>query len=429
MSFHIEGIRPEFHELKLRKNISTPSTIHGYSLAIEYMRNWILSKFPDNFFKTVHVNGKHVLADYRKFKEEKLHQIIKPAIAIIPILNIDYNRENIDLVQGPMRMFTIRSKFKNNRFLEDYDNNVFIEMQMKQIEMIFNFKIRVKSRAQQLDLLEYTRLACRIGSTQSENLDIDCHVPYDIILAVAIDNGFELITDDNGFTHIYDIVSFLKYLNSHSYLQFTYKFRTINGKSEFFIRIPNCYINISNLEGISIDDGERQGSLDDNFHIEFTSTLKFPVPSFFVYYSYGDHRIIGKEQKDINALYQIVTTGPPDIDEHNWRQYLTTQWIDDSKDVKQIYFRELLENNNLQKVISYNISIGLSPAIFMNIKIYNGQKEIPINIDWKNYIININQDKLIDEVSDIAIYADLNYINDTISNIENIENNRIKVSS
>ena len=427
MGYNIDGIKPSFNELHLRKNLSIPSTVHGYSLAIEYMRNWILSKYTENFFKTVHINGKHVLADYRKFKNEKVQPITKPAVAIMPGLNPDYNRDNVDLIQGGLNIYTVRTKCADFNFLSDYDNNVFLALQMKQIEMPFNFKIRVESRAQQLDMLEFTRIACRIGSTQGEYMDYDCHVPYDIMLAIAIDNGFEIYQDDKG-THIKDIISFLHYLNGHSKMYFTYKLRTINGRHEFFIRIEGAYVHISCLDGISMDDGERHGSLDANYHVEFTATVKFPVPAFFVYYSQGNHRIVGKELQNVDALYQIVTVGPPEKDEHNWGQYFTTQWSDPDKKLSSIYFKDLVNNDKLMKVIKYNIQIGLSPAVFMSIKMYNGQRELPIRIDWQNYTIYSKQQDVPDELTDIAFYVDLNYINNTLAHIEELDKDRLRLS-
>lgn len=423
-SFRIEGIRPSISDLPLRKYVSVPSTTHGYSLAIEYIQNWILNKYPKDFFKTVHVNGKHVLADYRKFKRNEKRLVEKPALAIVPTVNTDYNRDNVDLIQGGLNLFTRRSSFDDN-FLQDYDNNIFIGMQMKQIEMPVSFKIRVKTRAQQLDMLEYTRLACRIGSTQGEHIDIDCHVPYDIMVAVALDCGFELVKDINDEYRIKDVVGFLNYLNSHSQIPFSYKYRTANGRDEFFIRLKGSYVHISCLEGVSIDDGERQGHLDNNFHIEFTATLTFPTPAIFVYRSLGEHRIMYKEPRDINALYQIVAVGPPEVDENNWRKYLSTQWIEPEKTLEDIEFEPLLENNNLKRVMKYTIDTGLSPRNFMNIKVYNGQREIPVRIDWENYVIKPKVHKVVDEVTDIAIYADLNYINDTINNLDHIDKSRM----
>ncbi len=421
---------PSLHgpdDIHLNKYISIPSTVHGYSLAIEFMRDWILSLYPQEFFKTVHIGGNHAYADYRKFNKERLHQIVKPAIAITPNLNTDYNRDNVELIQGGLNIYTRRSPHYNDRFFNDFDSNCFIGIQFRQLEMPFSIKMRVRSRAQQLDLLEYTRIAARIGSTQTHFIDMDCHVPYDIMMALALDMGFEVVKEDDTYK-IKDIISFLRYLNSHSLVPFNYKLRTINGKCEFFIRIKDCHVHISCLDGIAIDDGEKQGSTDYNFHIEFTSTLHFSVPAIYSYYSKNEHRIMNKEIGDINALYQIISVKPPEVNERGWGQYLTTQWIEDSNHLDEIGFEELINNNDLKRVIKHNVDIGLSPAMFMDIKLYNGQQDIGIKIDWEHYKIIIKQD-VREEVSDIAIYADLGYINDTLANLDHINDSRFTQTS
>ena len=52
---------------KLYRNLVLPSYVHGYSLAIEYMKKWFVDKFPKDYFKVIHINGKHVLDDWRDF--------------------------------------------------------------------------------------------------------------------------------------------------------------------------------------------------------------------------------------------------------------------------------------------------------------------------------------------------------------------------
>lgn len=410
-------------DIILNKYISIPSSVHGYSLAIQFMKDWIIDTYPKDFFKTVHVGGKHVYADYRQFNKLQ-QQVEKPAVAIMPSLNTEYNREAVDLIQGGLNIYTRRSPFYDDKFFHDKGSNIAIGIMFKELEMPFQIKMRVKSRAQQLDLLEYTKINCRIGSTQTHFNDIDCHVPYDIILAVAMDMGFELIKKEDGTYHVKDLVNFLRYLNSNSKLPFTYKMRTINGKCEFFIRIKHCYSHISCLEGISIDDGERQGSLESNFHIDFNAILHFTIPAIYAYYSMAEHRVMNKEPGDIKALYQIVSAKPPEVNEKGWNQYLTTQWVDYNRHIDDIDFRELLENKDLQRVMEHNVDLGLSPAMFMDVKLYNAQREIPIYLDWKNFRIRVNRD-MKNPISDIAIYADLGYINATLDNLDNLHGSRM----
>ena len=415
-----------FQGIHLNKYLSVPSAIHGYSIAIEYMKSWFLEKYPKNFFKTVHVNGKHVLADYRRFNKEKLIRIEKPAVAIIPTINQEFNNDMVDLIQGGPNIFTRRSQFWNDRFFIDNENNIYMGIQMKQIEMPFTFRIKLSSRAQQLDFCEFTKINCRIGSTETHFIDTDVSVPYDMMMAVAMDVGFELDQDVNGIHHVKDISGFINYLNANSCLPFMYKLRTINGRSEFFVRLNRCHTHIASLDGISIDDGERVGSLDKSFNVEFQSTLKFSVPAIFAYYSRTEHRIQNRDLSGDLGMYQIVSVKPPEYNTKGWEQYLSTQWDDYSLHIDEIYFDELLQHSDIKKVIDYNISIGLSPSIFMDVIIYNGQKDLNATIDWNKRCIRVNSDVL-EPVSDIAIYADMAYINQTIINIDGMDKSRIKM--
>ena len=44
----------------LYNNLFIPSYVHGFSLAIEYMKEWFLKYLPDVNFKYIHINGKHM---------------------------------------------------------------------------------------------------------------------------------------------------------------------------------------------------------------------------------------------------------------------------------------------------------------------------------------------------------------------------------
>ena len=134
---------------------------------------------------------------------------------------------------------------------------------------------------------------------------------------------------------------------------------------------------------------------------------------------------MNKEIGDIKAMYQIISVKPPETNEKGWDQYLTTQWIDDEKHIGVIPFSELLGNSDLQRVIKHTVEMGLSPSIFMDVKLYNAHQQVPIYIEWEDYEIKVNRD-MKDKESDIAIYADLLYINDMLQNLDNMNKNRIQ---
>lgn len=412
----------KWDEIKLFRSLSIPSEVHGYSIGVEFMRDWFMEKFPKDFFKTVYINGKNIMDDFRRFNKEKILIIEKPALAIIPSISIDYNRDTLDLELGGREILTRPSKYYKDAFIIDPDNNIFLGIKLKQLEMPFTFKVRVNTRAQQLDLMNYMKMALRIGATQKHFLSMDFHIPIDIILAIAENRKFE-IKDGK----VVDIVGFLQYLNGHSLLPITYKYRTINGNSEYFVRLSDVYTHISCLDQLQIDEGVRTGHLDTNFHIEMNAILKIAVPSYYFFYSKEQYdTTYEKISTSLEALYTYKNIEPPEKNKKGWLQYLSTEWTEPERFISTIPFKELFEGGPLLEVIEYTKSLGISPSIFIDFSLYAETKEMEgYTIDWDNMEIIVNRE-IVDEACKITIYIDRSYFNEQEYIIKNIKSSRVQ---
>lgn len=418
-----------FDKITLHDYISIPSETHVYSLGVEYMRNWFLSQFDTDYFKTVYINGKHIFDDYRRFNRERLSkQVLLPAVSITPNVDVSYNRDTVDLKQWGRQTLIRRSRYFNNGLIQDYDKNIFLYLFTKTVKMQFTFRVRVSSRAQQIDLMNFMKYAFRVGATQGKNIDYDFHIPKEIMLNIAQSAGFELYEDDiSKEIKVKDNVKFLRYLNTKSVYPILYKMRTINGNSEFFFRMPGMYTHISNLDDLSIDDGERIDQIDSRFHIEMNCELTIPAPQYYYYASMDEIDQKFKQQKLIAGLYEFRNMNSPEKDEHGWRQYLSTEYNDEDRSIKVINIKELLEDKGLMWVIKRTLDTFISPKIFVNIKVYNNQCEIPIDMDWETFDLHLlNEDDLEVEYTDITIYVDLEYVNEQLQVIQNLDNNRMK---
>ena len=419
----------ENNQVELYGSLSVPSTVHGYSLAIEYMRDWFLKEFDKSFFKSIYVDGKYIFDDLVQYKKYSLLNKAKPMLAMVPTVNTDYNRENLDLQLSGRNLFMRRALYHNYSFLQDIEHNQYLGVKMRALEMDFIFKIRVGTRAQQLDLLRYMELAFRVGSTQGEYISADFHVPNEIMLTIANNAGYEIIPERNGDRYrVKDIPSFLSYLNSISHYPFIYKYRAINGNSEFFIRMDRVYMHISNLDPIQKDDGEREGVNDNNFHLEMNCQLHIPVPHYYYLYSNTSLDTRYRERNNLEGLYQISKfhIEPPETNKKGWRQYISTEYVEDTNEFTTIEFEELLENSDLMRVMKYSRDSGISPALFMDVIIYNCHEEIVIDIDWEKFLILINR-TLPDNMLMITIYLDLEYVNNSIDVIDELYKNRYTV--
>lgn len=410
---------------QLYSSISIPSTVHSYSIAVEYMKEWFISKFNKDYFKTVHIEGKHVFDDFRANPDITSNlKKLKPSVAIIPQLEFEFNRDGLDLYQFGLKTYSRRSKLESS-FFKDKDRNMYLGVSLEQLQMNFNYRMRLSSRAQQVDLYKYIQMAFRIGSTQGEYIDIDFHVPYNLMVQVAKDAGFE-IKDDR----IVNTIDFVSYLNAHSLIPILFKYRTINGKSEFFLRFREVYMHIDCTPSLSADDGEREGMLHTNFIIDMNVTLKMPTTKMFTYYSLEKHeQIENVETVDNNGigLFSIKIPSIPEKNEKGWGEYLYTEYFcEDKKEPLTIQFGELFEGSDIEKFINYTKSIHISPLIFIDFKLFNNGEEIKYNIDWDNLVLTTDK-LMVSDTTNIVVYADLDYMNKQLVNMEELYKDRFRI--
>lgn len=409
--------------VELRSSLCIPSAIEAHSLAADYIQQWFLSKFNKDWFKHVHLDKKHVFDDFRKFDITKNLKIMKPNVTIFMLPQFDFNRDYLDLNQEGPLLYHRKSRLERS-FFKDTDRNMYLGITLDQLCVDFTFRIRVTTRAEQVDTARYMKMAFRIGSTQGEDLDLDFHIPYSVILQIANDAEFEV--RDNK---IVDVVKFTKYLNEHSQLPILYKFRTINGKNEFFVRLTELYTHIGCLDSLAIDDGEVEGQLTSNYTIEMNIQLKMAQPSFYQYYSITEHSIgtVDSQNGLAVGLYNIKLPEIPEKNSRGWNQMMSTEYHDDSS-ILNIEFEELFEKGTtLRTLIDHNKEMFIDPNLFIEFKLFNAGDEIDINVDWDKMIISSDA-QLKDEVTNIIIYVDNLYVNEQIIALKDLQNDRLRKS-
>ena len=411
---------------RLYKQLQLPSYVHAYSLAIEYMQEWYLSNFPKNYFKYVYLNGKHVLDDWRQFNRYNIkHE--KPMLAIIPSVNTDWDRDNVDMYMGTKDLMLRRSTAQQS-FFRDYERMQFLYLQMREMEMNFTFRNRVSTRSQQLDLYNKMELWFRNGTTQTALVNADFHIPKEIIQNIAQDAYFDLDNEGN----VINIIEFSQYMNTHSDLPVLFKLRAINQKPEWFIRATGLRAHIAIMEKLQLDDGERSGKLDTNFHVEMNCRLRIPIPHFYAYMSQDPIKqtISVREKQPSIGIYTIEHYNFPPQNENGWPIIAQTSYLCD-KGEQYIDFSPLFRNSNwnITKVIEFNNKLGINSNACIDVKaLYSAKdpRQINYHIDFNKMKLIIEDDIDMDLCVDMAIYADMNYINNTIINIENYDKSRIQ---
>jgi hypothetical protein len=235
------------------------------------------------------------------------------------------------------------------------------------------------------------------------------------MLRLAKDAGFEL-----GEHDVKDPEKFIQYLNKNSALAFMYKYRSIKGIFEYFVRVPNCYVRIKN-ENVTMDDGDRDGQLDNNFIVEFESEFLFTSPQFYAYYSLESKEYIKEKENDGSYnIYELCLCDIPVTNSKGWNQYITSDYINDDESYDStkptiIEFKELITSPvakmGLYERCEYLKSIYLNPSLFIDIKLYNNNQEQQISINWDNYTIT-SVAPLPTRSSHLVFYVDLTYNNE-----------------
>jgi hypothetical protein len=331
----------------------------------------------------------------------------KPALAIIPTINFEYDRNNQDTYMGGKELLI--GKFNNNKsFFRDYEKNIFLGLNLRELEVGFYYRVRVSTRAQQIDLYRHMELAFKIGFTQYEYIQVDFHIPMELMLNIANHAGF--LIEDNK---IKDIVGFVNYMNSYSEFPITYKLRTINGKNEFFIRVPNVYVHIACLDKLSADDGEVEGVGTNNFNIDMQAVLRIMVPHYYVYKSAQKitKYIPTSELDSTIGIYTFKVFDIPETNERKWAKYITTAYeLDYTEQINIPIDISVLFKDDLKKIINDHLNIGISPSSFIDIRLYNYSENSPCTIDWINMILTVPE--FISGRIHIVIYMDMKYYNE-----------------
>jgi hypothetical protein len=412
---------------KLNTSLCVPSVSNGYSMCIEYITGWVKSKFQSDYFKSVYIADKNILDDFRSKSRLELSKKLKPALAITPQVDLEYDREHVDLYNYGTNLYYNRCNYKD-AFFKDMTKNNYISIAMEILQMNFNIKIKVSSRNHALDLAKFIQMAFRCNGTQGKYVDLDIHVPTELMVKVAMDSGFEVKKNE-----VTDMLGFLYYLNKHSQLAFMYKPNTSKQKYEYFIKVPQMYIH-TRTEPVTVDDGEREAQISNNYVANFDCIVRFPVPKFYAYYSLSTKEFIRAQSTDgTYTVYELCVTKVPKVNSKGWNQYLTTEFMQDDTDYKNktpldVNIGELFIGNGgkgrLKEIMEYTKSLYLSPSVFTEIKLFNDCKEISCSIDWSTYILSTTE-SLTNQKSFLSIYVDLQYINDQQININKWKESRI----
>ena len=94
------------------------------------------------------------------------------------------------------------------------------------------------------------------------------------------------------------------------------------------------------------------------------------------------------------------------------------------KELRSTKFKDFFSDSRLGEIIEYNNDISISSSVCIDFFLINNGKVLDYNMDWSTLTLTMKEVPECD-ITNIAIYTDMDYINKIILNKENAESSRI----
>ena len=423
------------YKKELKTNLVIPSFNQNFSCAVEFMTKWFYNKFPDDFFKSKYIESSNILEQANRLTRKDMLTIAKPAAMIrASIQDISYNRDQLNTHNYGALTYTNRARYKD-AFFFDRDKHLFISIAMEAMKANFTFKMMLPYQGINFDIAKSCTLWFRAGGSEKHYLDMDFHVPNELLEQLAADIGLKNLCPYSG--KIIDAVEFCHYFNQRSRLMLEYKFNSGTGTMQYFLKVPHCWFHIKTGE-VQTDEGMRQGHLMNNYTITFDSEVDFVCPKFYAYYSFTQYdliRSISRLDKNSFIVQNTSLAKIPNTNEKGWPWATRTEYnFNSDKDIADIKAKKLMHINfsellaaDLRAAIDMTKAIAISPSVFLDIWVYNGFKVVKTSIDWQTYTINILE-PITSMKCHLIIYMDNEYFHEQVTNFKQYSKDRQSLS-
>ena len=396
------------------------SAAHTFGNVTAFIENWLLNLFPEDLFKTIHVNSKIAHRQMRSTPHEFLKKT-PPMFVIRP--RIDWNDSTKFLKGTPLieRQNDLYMKYGLTNlqdFFQDDRTKVSLKYQMNRSVMNFDVILIFNTLIQQLNWASYIQNSIAMERPFFLQTCLESYLSIELLKQLSNFTGFPLY-DKDGSTK-----EFLRYMNGNSCYPITYKIQGSSNTEEFFRYYP---VNIDTLvTNFSTDEGEKVGQVMDRYQISFSVRCEFYSTGFYYLFSdkIEDYAIIKVDTNDsqIIPIFTDVLT-QDDIDlPMGWKLYASPSCRlenkNDSVDIGSLF------NDSIRKTIEFHKERGIPLMEFLKIRVRKQGKLLTYGKDYTfdvdKYKINfINCDTYY--TYKIIIMLNIEYINNLIKQVYKLQ--------
>lgn len=391
------------------------SASHTYGNVIAKVENWVLEQFPENLFKTIHVNSQLAHRQIRTTNHEFLKKT-KPMIIFRPRIDLNEDRflKNTPIMEIQNELYSTYGGTNLQNFFEDPKSHLNIKFQLNRTVMYMDVILIFSTLMQQMDYLNYANNTLLRDRPFDIPTFLESYIPLEMVDVVSEITNIPIYAED-GSTK-----DFLQYLEGNSKYPITYKLQGQTRTHEFFRLYPtNILTTISDL---SYDDGNKIGHISTEYQITFTIRLEFNSTGFY-YLFYQDMDKINLPKVDpedstvIPVFCDVITKEDLNL-RQGWHLYNQASIMIETPDDEVVF--DSLVNESIKNVLKYHMENGLPLLEWLDIKVRQNGKLLYENrdyeIDYEKLILHF-KNRNIHMSYKILICVNIEYVNDLIKNI------------
>lgn len=392
------------------------SASHTLGNALAYIQNWVINLFPENLFKTIHVNSKIAHRQIRSTSHEFLKKS-KPMIIFRPrIASYDEERflSGTPLIQRQMDIYSTYGATALQPFFDDPEHEVTMKYQMNRSILYVDVILIFSTLMQQIDYRNYLENAVRWDMPFTLSTCFESFMPQEMLKIIS-DIVHIPLYDADGSTY-----DFVRFMNQHSISPVTYKFRGASGTREFYRYYPvNVETTFSNL---NTDEGEMSGTVANRYQIDFSIKMEFNSTGFYYLFSNNIFNMplpkIDGESTDIIPVFTDIILQEDLHLQPGWVLYNRAGVrLEDPNDTLNI---DSMLNLSIRTAIDYHLKNGLPMMDLIDLKIRKQGRLVRYGevytMDWETKNLKfINQDTF--HTYTILICINIEYINNLMKTL------------
>ena len=388
------------------------SAAHNYGNVLAQIQKWVLDKFPDKTFKTIHVQSKIAHRQLLSTPTEFLKKT-RPIIVFRPRISYDEQRflDGTLLTERLGELYSRGANTDLQPFFYDDKNRIGIKYTLNRYVMYVDIAMIFNTLMQQINYVHFIKNSLRINIPFDIFTNLESYLSKDMMEFVSTLCGIPLKTEDGGTKE------FLDYMNSNSVNPVTYKLQGSTGTDEYYRYYPADII--ATITDLSADEPEKVGHVTGSSQINMTMKLEWYGTGFYYLFSDEVHNMPKPSVPSDSNLIPIFTDVIMEEDlnlQPGWKMYYHCScMLDKPKD--SISFDDML-NHSIREVIAYHLSKGIPLDEALEIRIRRQGKLITENVnfkvDWENRMIYFNNKSFGFYTYTIMININILYINTLI---------------